>query len=692
MTTLTIPELETALEKLELSIPIPQFAASDVLNRPLDLVRAYLADILSSLVDADRTAAYNSTSLSNDPLHGDITVVLPKLYPGAKFGELANDLIKKFPHCPLFGLPWADGIHLRICVTPQTLPRLLLPYIYDRKESYGGDSTLGLKNAANPAEGRQRLLVEFSSPNIASDFEGKHLRSTIIGSFVSTLHEHMGWDVTRLNYFGDWGKDMALLGVGWEKFGSEEAFQADPTTHLLDVYHKIQEIFLPEQVASKKARDEAKKKAKEEVDDTAEIESKGLFAERNEFFKRMEDGDDTALTLYKRIRDVNIDNYTKLYARMGITFDENSGESQVKQETMAEIEQLLKDKELCEESGGAWIVHMQKLGARAGTAVIRNRAGTSTYLLRYLAAVLERWRKHAFDKMIFVAADRNEHFSKLIMILEDLYGAELKGKLHHVQFNDKSQMSDKLGGHGHQPHEILDQIEKSMSGALKADETRADLLGNPEDTAKVVGITGLLMQELSTKQTGNHVFDLDAMATFKPGTGPDLQYWYARLCSILQGESIAEDLGSEEYGLLDDEEQTSLLLVLGQYPDVTQAAFEKLESTPITTYLASVVEHLSYCFDDEDDDEDNEGAEESKQKGDNQKQAAAVEDTVGDLTAEDGQSDEVVEVEIQATKITPAQAALYEATRTVLENGMKILGLTPIALSHQTRADTPVAE
>src|ERR1700712_4576800 len=118
----------------------------------------------------------------------------------------------------------------------------------------------------------------------------------------------MGWDVVKINYLGDWGKPIGLLGVGWEKYGSEELFQADPVGHLFDIYHKIYEEFLPEQVASKKARDEGK--------DPAEIESKGLFAERNAFFKRMEEGEERALALSKRVRDVSIENYTKLYARL----------------------------------------------------------------------------------------------------------------------------------------------------------------------------------------------------------------------------------------------------------------------------------------------------------------------------------------------------------------------------------------
>ena len=99
-------------------------------------------------------------------------------------------------------------------------------------------------------------MVELSSPNITSEFQGKHLRSTIVGAFVGRLHELMGWDVTRVNYLGDWGKPIALLYVGWSKYGSEQAYEADPVGHLLEVYHKIEDDFKPEQAASKQAHND----------------------------------------------------------------------------------------------------------------------------------------------------------------------------------------------------------------------------------------------------------------------------------------------------------------------------------------------------------------------------------------------------------------------------------------------------
>jgi arginyl-tRNA synthetase len=105
MATLHESDLERTLEELKLETPIPHFDAADVLFKPLDLCRSYLAKIFSSLVDSEPLVAYNSIQLSNDPLHGDFTVVLPKLCPGTKAKEaesLADDLIKKVSYSCIF--------------------------------------------------------------------------------------------------------------------------------------------------------------------------------------------------------------------------------------------------------------------------------------------------------------------------------------------------------------------------------------------------------------------------------------------------------------------------------------------------------------------------------------------------------------------------------------------------------------
>ena len=371
---------------------------------------------------------------------------------------------------------------------PNTLPRLLLPYINDRKDSYGKDPSIGLRDHFSPDLGRKKLVIEFSSPNIVSELESKHLRSTILGACIANLYKNMGWDVVKINYLGDWGMQMGLLGVGWEKFGSEEQFRADPIHHMLSVYRKIDELFQPEVAARKIVLDYGQ--------DTVAIETQGVFAERNAFCKRIEDGDKEALALCKRFRDVSIEYYTKLYARLNVSFDEYSGESQVSLETMDEVEEMLKSKGISEEIGGSWIVDLRKHGVKPGKVIIRNRNKNRSYQLRDLAAVLDRSRKYSFDKMIYVVADdHNQHFQHLVKILELLNMSDLAYKLQHVRFNKGSRV-----GHGHMPGDIFNQCQNSMHESLKANPDKAALLGDSEDPVAALGISALLAQELLVKE------------------------------------------------------------------------------------------------------------------------------------------------------------------------------------------------
>lgn len=520
-------------------------------------------------------------------------------------------------------LPFQDGVHLRIMFNPKTLPRLLLPYMNDRRDSYGQDDSLGLRDISSPEVGRKKLLVEFSSPNIASEFQARHLRSTIIGAYIANQYENMGWDVTRLNYLGDWGKPMGLLGVAWERFGSEELFQADQAGHLHDIYHRILELFVPEQAASKKVRDEG--------GDPAIIESQGLFAERNAFFKRMEDDDEQAVALWRRAREVNIKKYTELYARLNLTFDEYSGESQVSPETMAEVEEILKSKGISEESAGSWMIDLKKHAKISGTAIIRDRAGSSTYLLRDLAAVLERSRKYSFDKMIYVvAADQHTtHFSRLFKILELMDMTDLASKLQHVHFSNVSKMSEKLG-HDHTLDQILDQVQKATYESLEMNPEMASFLGNSEESVSSIAMSALVAGELSTRRAQDHAFEVTRMTSFEPGTGPHLQFWYAKLCTILDAHSTFIEPSKEEFDSLSDEE-SSFLRLLVQFPDITHLAYESLEPATIMAHLVNLAVQLSICFDE------------------------CANNAVDNL----------------------AQANLYDATRRVMESGMKVLGIIP---------------
>ncbi|KAL7619658.1 hypothetical protein AAE478_010199 [Parahypoxylon ruwenzoriense] len=617
-------------------------------TRSIDGLEALLGELGVGLAcDAIQSANIKDNS--------DLTLILPKLkWRSEKPKDLARQAFVKYSSTPLFQLPIPDGVHLRFIFSTVTLPRLILPYINDRMEQYGRIVSCEDQSAAALSVASKKVVVEFSSPNLATQFNLAHLRSTILGAQIANLYECMGWDVVRLNYLGDWGKEIGLLGVGWNRFGSDEMFEEDPMGHIHHVYEKVQELFRPEKEASRKARNEGR--------DTAEIERQGIFAERNGFSKRMEDSEPEAIAFWRRIRDATIAYYTEAYKRLNITYDEFSGESQVSPESIAEVETILKAKGIYEESDGSWIIDYSKHGPKSlGVSVLRGRTGSTSYLLRDIAAVFDRSQKYSFDKMVYVvAAEQDVHFQKVFQALRYMDHDDLVAKLEHVNFGKVQGLSQQLG-EAHLLGNILNLAISETRGMLGTNQSRHTEIDNSDRSAEILGTTTLTAEVcgLSKRATG-YTLDMKKFSSFEGDTGPNLQLCYAKLCSkIKESNSDEATLANVDYTYLQDDPWTEALRLMAQYPDAVDAAYKGHEPSMILAYLFHLAEELNNCLEDDDDDDDGDG---DGGTGNSDSSKEEVEDT------NSGESPEAI----------LAQAVLYRHARQVLDNGMSILGITPV--------------
>lgn len=509
-------------------------------------------------------------------------------------------LPRQFPPSPLFLLPFPDGVNLRLFLSLKTLPQLLLPYIFDRGASYGASPSSGLRDPSAPESGAKKLLIEFSSPNIATKFHGAHLRSTILGAHIAALHGRMGWDVTSINYLGDWGKQMGLLAAGWARFGSDDAFAADPLRHLLDVYNQVEELFKPELEARNKIRDLGGDPEEVEAR-VAEHDAQGLNAERDAWFKKLEDGDEEAAALWRRFRDVSIEQYIKLYARLGVAFDEYSGESQVSAASIAAVEAALKEKGVYEEDHGAWAIDFKKHGGAKGLdrGILRFRTGSTSYLLRDIAAVLDRAEKHKFDKMIYiVSADQATHFKKVSKALELMGREDLAASIQLVHFGHVHELELPGGGQASLLGDFLDYASGAAGELLQVDVDRAARLGDPVAAADALGASAIMVHALHGKKAAQLSLDLTAAVTFEGETGICLQYWHARLCEMLRSSAGP---AAVDYSVVDGEEYGDVLRLLAQYPDTAKAALRNLEPGPLLAYLYRLVDELAACLPEDEE-------------------------------------------------------------------------------------------
>jgi arginyl-tRNA synthetase len=495
---------------------------------------------------------------------------------------------------------------------------------------------------AEPQSGPKKIVVEFSSPNLAGEFMAAHLRSTILGAFVANIYEAMGWSVVRVNYLGDWGKHLALLEVGWQKYGSKEPLneQSDLFRYIHDLYIKMENELRPELEARKQARDNGQ--------DTSVLESQGMFAERDATFKRMEDGESEAIAFWKKLRAISVEYYAKAYARLNIKFDEYSGESQVSlsSEAVTEVELILKEKDIWEEQNGAWVIDFDKHDAKLGTAALRDRNGSTTYLLRDIATVFERLKTHAFDKMVYVVCEQDVHFRQVFKAIELMGRADVAIKLQHITFHitfPKASSASSRLGNAQLLGDILDQCEKRMREAIVANPDQYQV-EDCDQVASSMGINSLVIQELSSRKGHYNGLDFDLLTLSEGETGMSLQLCYARLCSAIAGIGQyprPEEWPHIDYSSLFEPPWSEIPRLLARYPEATHSAFKMMDPGIIISYLFRLAEELRYCLD-----------------------AADEENTEGESSA-------------AAESKYAARAVLYENARQVLENGIRLLGATP---------------
>lgn len=484
---------------------------------PLDFYRAHLANVLHGITGVDHKIIYPNLQWTSGLDKGDFSLAAPSLrVKGKKPDELAKEWVDKvsrphgrqypslsnysplqFPEDPLFEKPTVQSYFIAFFCKGAPLTQSILPQVRQLGQEYGQNRYLGLRDPSDPSKGKKKIIVEFSSPNIAKPFHAGHLRSTIIGGFLANLYEGAGWDVTRINYLGDWGKQYGLLALSFEKYGDEEALKRDPINHLYELYVRIN----AELTAEKAAIEEQKKEGK----DVADLEANSLDEKARQYFKKMTDRDEAALAQWKRFRDLSILRYKETYARLNIHFDDYSGESQVPEEAMEEVAQQMAERKLTSEDNGALLVNFAELlpgkeGKRLERPIVKKRDGTALYLTRDISELLGRHEKYKFDQMIYVVASAQDlHLKQLFKIIELLGHKDIADKCQHINFGLVLGMSTRRGTVKFLD-DILRDVGDKMHEVMKKNETKYSQVADPVATADTLGISSVMVQDMMGKR------------------------------------------------------------------------------------------------------------------------------------------------------------------------------------------------
>ncbi|HEQ99851.1 MAG TPA: arginine--tRNA ligase [candidate division Zixibacteria bacterium] len=356
-----------------------------------------------------------------------------------------------------------------------------------------------------------------------------------------------------------------------------------------------------------------------------------LEDQAREEFKKLEQGDPEATEIWKRFYEYSLEEYKRIYSILNATIDEYTGES-FYNDKMDDALELLERKGLTEISRDALIVNLEEYGL--GAALLKKSDEATLYLTRDLAAILYRKNTYDFAKMLYVVGSAQAlHFKQLFKIIE-LLGYEWHTDCHHIEFGwikfGKEMMSTREGNIVF----LNDVINRARELAKEIILEKNPDIEDAERAALHIGVGAVIYADLAVRRNHDINFSWEDALNFDGNTGPYLQYTHARLAS-LERKFEKEVTADIDFALLKEPEEKQLMLTLYRFPQKLKQAAEDYEPAVICGYLYELSQNLNSFY---------------------QKHRVITEDTA----------------------LTNARMLLMRCVRTVMKEGLKILGLEPM--------------
>lgn len=355
-------------------------------------------------------------------------------------------------------------------------------------------------------------------------------------------------------------------------------------------------------------------------DPTIHDNARNIFREMEEF------KNEEYMSLWRRFREISIVNLKRLYKELNIEFDVYSGESfycESAKEFVSSTPIATTDED------GSKVIDCGEYGK----ALVQKSDGTTIYLTRDICAAVDRIKTYNAKKLIYVVScEQDLHFKQLFSCLEKL-GYD-RSMFEHVNYGFVKGMSTREG-----TVHFLEDIIQTSSQAIK---TR--LLSNAdvgcedvEKTAKVLAISTLLIADFSAKRIKGYAFDFEQRANCEKGSGAYIQYTHCRLCSIEEhnSSSLVDDLSKIDFSVIDTPEVHDLCYRLLWYERTLKLCLEDYEPSRLVLYLMDL--------------------------------AKVVNNLITKLR-----------VLGERESVAKARLLIFSACRTVIRNGLLVLGITPL--------------
>jgi arginyl-tRNA synthetase len=467
--------------------------------------QAVLAKRLSDALSGARLANAGELTPATDPRFGDYQTNAA-LVLGKQRAENPRALAEKIAaHLEVADLcepPTVAGAgFINFTLRPGTIAKKTIEVFQDER--------LGVAEA----ELKQRIVIDFGSPNVAKPMHVGHIRSTALGDTLARIAQFLGHDVVRDNHIGDWGTQFGMVIYGWKNLLDRRALQRNPLAEIVRIYKETNERATSDPQVREACRQE---------------------------LVQLQAGDKENIDIWNECVALSMQDFEHVYKLLDIHYDLQCGESFYKDRLPGVVERLLKSG-IAEMSEDAVVVFFRDRPELADKpCIIRKRDGGFNYATTDLATVDYRINDLKADAIWYVVgAPQTLHFKQIFEIARR---EGHKADLRHITFGsilgeDRKLMKTRSG----ENVPLRDLLEEACRRARIIIEEKNPGLNEDEkaNIAEKIGIGAVKYADLSQYRMTDYIFSWEKMLSLHGNTAPYLQNAYVRIRSIFRkaGES-----------------------------------------------------------------------------------------------------------------------------------------------------------
>lgn len=460
--------------------------------------------------------------------------------------QLAAQISEQFDGGDVCGRPEIAGPgFLNFRLSPEWTARQLL--------ALAGDARCAVPAADTP----QRIIIDFSSPNIAKPMHVGHIRSTILGDALARIARFLGHEVVTDNHLGDWGTQFGKVLYGWKHLLDQDALARDPVAEMTRLYREVNALEQTDPAVHKAAREE---------------------------LVRLQQGDPENRAIWNQLVELSWAEFQDIYDRLGVRFDERLGESFYDPALGPLVDKLLSEG-IAQKSEGAVCVFFPDIPALAERpCLIRKSDGGFLYATTDLATIeyrVERWDPQAI--WYVTGAPQQLHFQQVFAAAARM---GVTTQLAHVAFGsilgeDHKLMKTRSGDNV----PLRDLLDEGVARARAMIEDKNPELPDAEKDriARIVGLGAVKYAELSQHRMTDYVFSWSKMLSMQGNTAPYLQNAYVRVRSIFR--KLGADPGEAREVVFAEAAELSLARKLLQFGEVVPLVLHEFRPNLLANHL-----------------------------------------------------------------------------------------------------------